>query len=160
MNLCPCGSQKSYSDCCAWFIDGNQAAPTPERLMRSRYTAYSLARMDYIQKTMRGKALQGFDEQAAERWAKKLVWLRLEIMDTSMATEDKGFVEFKASYVQKDRLHDLQEVSEFHRENGIWYYVDGELKSQQPGKQLVLRNTLCPCGSQKKFKNCHAKPQD
>ncbi len=39
--LCPCGSNKPYTDCCARYVEGNKHAPTAEALMRSRYTAYT-----------------------------------------------------------------------------------------------------------------------
>jgi SEC-C motif-containing protein len=43
--LCPCGSDnKKYTDCCGRYLDGGEAAPTAEALMRSRYTAYALGR--------------------------------------------------------------------------------------------------------------------
>lgn len=156
MNQCPCGSDKDYSNCCAKYIDGEQSAPSPELLMRSRYTAYTLARMDYIRKTMQGKPLKEFDERSGRLWAKKVAWINLKIINSSMASIDKGYVEFAANFVENDRIHTLQEVSEFHCEQGVWFYVDGVLKPQEPGKQPILRNTPCPCGSQKKFKNCHA----
>ncbi|HAU19042.1 MAG TPA: hypothetical protein DCS72_11975, partial [Marinobacter adhaerens] len=38
---CPCGSGKSYSECCQPLHHG-EAASTPEALMRSRYAAFVL----------------------------------------------------------------------------------------------------------------------
>ncbi|MGQ3891368.1 YchJ family protein [Legionella sp. CNM-4043-24] len=157
MTHCPCGSALTYQNCCGRFIDQLQAAGSPEQLMRSRYTAYSLTRMDYIKKTMRGRPLEGFDEDEAARWANRIIWLSLTILSTSMATGDKGYVEFKARYLENDRVHYLQEVSEFHREQDKWFYIDGELKPQEAEKKAISRNSPCPCGSQKKFKNCHGK---
>ncbi|MGE0616813.1 MAG: YchJ family metal-binding protein, partial [Bacteriovoracia bacterium] len=45
---CPCGTQSNYADCCERYISGKQYAPTPEALMRSRYTAYTKAEMGYL----------------------------------------------------------------------------------------------------------------
>lgn len=42
INDCPCGSQIEYKSCCGVYHQGARVAPTPEALMRSRYTAYSL----------------------------------------------------------------------------------------------------------------------
>ncbi|MEE0875740.1 MAG: YchJ family metal-binding protein, partial [Fibrobacteraceae bacterium] len=39
--LCPCGSGKSYAECCEGIIKGARLAASPEELMRSRYTAYA-----------------------------------------------------------------------------------------------------------------------
>lgn len=33
--LCPCKSEKEYTQCCEPFIIGNQLPDTPEKLMRS-----------------------------------------------------------------------------------------------------------------------------
>jgi len=40
MDICPCGSARSYADCCGPVIAGAQRAGTAEQVMRSRYTAY------------------------------------------------------------------------------------------------------------------------
>ena len=61
MTTCPCGSKKNYADCCQPFIELKKIPETPEQLMRSRYTAYTQANMDYIVRTMRGKAAADFD---------------------------------------------------------------------------------------------------
>lgn len=123
--------------------------------MRSRYTAYSLANIPYIKKTMRGKPLNGFDENEAMRWAKTVLWMGLQIVSTSLKQEDVGYVEFIAHFVDNKQIKSIHETSEFRREDGAWFYVDGV---QQPTKKIaVTRNMSCPCGSQKKFKNCHAK---
>ena len=39
---CPCGSGSTYDACCGRLHRGPDLAETPEALMRSRYTAYSL----------------------------------------------------------------------------------------------------------------------
>ena len=65
--MCPCGSteitakhpesrsnppegvaSKRYAGCCGRYIDLGGIAPTAEALMRSRYTAYTLGREDYL----------------------------------------------------------------------------------------------------------------
>ncbi|MBU6492427.1 MAG: hypothetical protein KGQ45_06600, partial [Burkholderiales bacterium] len=47
---CPCGGGR-YAECCGRFIDGGQVPASAEQLMRSRYTAYVLARGDYLRAT-------------------------------------------------------------------------------------------------------------
>jgi SEC-C motif domain protein len=49
--LCPCCSGLTYQNCCKPFHNGGLTAPTPEALMRSRYTAYCRGLVDYIIKT-------------------------------------------------------------------------------------------------------------
>ena len=39
---CVCGSRQQFSECCEPLLNEVQPAKTPEQLMRSRYSAYSL----------------------------------------------------------------------------------------------------------------------
>lgn len=159
MSTCPCGSQITYENCCGLYLEEKQVPQTPEKLMRSRYTAYSLAKIDYIKKTMKGKALIGFNEVEALQWAQNVTWVGLEIIQAKPAEEGIGFVEFIASFNEEDKLKKIQERSEFHQENGVWFYVSGTHVSRprKIKKTSPSRNSPCPCGSGKKFKNCHAK---
>ncbi|HVY53483.1 MAG TPA: YchJ family metal-binding protein [Gammaproteobacteria bacterium] len=124
---CPCGSQTAYSFCCSRFLSGMQTASTPEELMRSRYTAYSLADIGYIQRTMKPPAALGFKPEEAFEWANSINWLRLEVIKTS-CQGIKGSVEFKAYYQSSKKEFCIHEVSEFRLEEGSWYYVDGTMK--------------------------------
>lgn len=45
---CACGSNKKYIDCCGHYLDEVEVASNAEVLMRSRYTAYTLGREDYL----------------------------------------------------------------------------------------------------------------
>ena len=83
MMLCPCGSQKFYIACCGRYLDAGQIPSTPEALMRSRYTAYTQANIDYIQKTMRGKAAQNYNAEETRIWAQKADWQKLEVVKAS-----------------------------------------------------------------------------
>lgn len=154
---CPCGSQLSALQCCHPYLAGEALPLTPEALMRSRYTAYSTANIPYIIKTMRGKALQGFDENNASRWAKRVIWLGLKVLTTNNVTLDHGMVEFEATFVNRKTLQCIHEKSEFARVQGQWYYTEGiQLLPTHPlANQIITQQTPCPCGSQRKFKSCH-----
>lgn len=153
MGFCYCCSGKTYQLCCGKFIDEANIPETAEELMRSRYSAYAQAKTDYIEKTMRGKAALCFDKAEAALWAKSLKWVGLKVLQVSFLPElDKAYVEFLAFYCIEDRLHTIHEKSEFVRENGCWFYINGELYEIKP--QAVNRNSLCPCGSLKKYKRC------
>jgi len=152
MENCPCGTNKSYADCCGIYISGKQPAPTAEALMRSRYTAYTKIDIDYIKKTMRGVALNDFDITATHAWAERVTWLKLDVIHTS-EHGDNGIVEFVATYMENLQTRTLHERSQFIREDNHWYYVDGNTTTQNASKK-VGRNEPCPCGSNKKFKKC------
>lgn len=159
MSLCPCGSQKTYGSCCGLFIETEQKPQTPEQLMRSRYAAYSQGKTDYIKNTMKGTALIGFDELEAQKWANQVTWLGLEVLQAEPTTTDIGFVEFIVRLMEHGKQKIIHELSEFHKEQGIWFYVSGINKQASTKKNTttIARNGACPCGSGKKFKNCHAK---
>lgn len=157
MSKCLCGSEKAYEECCGIYHEG-KFAPTPETLMRSRYTAYAMADMDYIVKTMKGKPLQNFEKESVRKWALSVVWRSLSVLKAFQENEKIGFVEFIAEYFEGDKIKVIHEVSEFHREDEIWYYVDGvHPKGSLSKSKNVSRNEPCPCGSERKFKNCHGR---
>lgn len=160
MPSCPCQSTIDFLACCAPYLDGTAIPQTPEALMRSRYTAYSLAAIDYIKMTMKGKPLIGFNEHDIAVWASSVVWVGLKILATQLDAEDQGKVEFVARYIESDKLKSIHELSEFRRFDGRWYYVDGvhPMKSEFANVS-ISRNAPCPCGSNKKYKNCdHNRP--
>lgn len=122
--LCPCGSSKPFTDCCALYMDNNQPAPTAEALMRSRYTAYTLQREDYLLATWHPStrpAALGLAEDVATKW------LGLEVKRHEQTDTDHAIVEFIARYKVNGRAHRLHEISKFVREDGRWFYLDGAL---------------------------------
>lgn len=157
MSFCPCGSQKNFEQCCDLYINKGYVPEMPEQLMRSRYTAYSLAKVDYIQKTMLGKPLIYFNAQEAQEWAQNVTWVGLKVIQAYNETSEKGFVEFAASFLEHNQLKAIHELSEFHKKDNSWFYIDGNpIKSlDKNNRQKIARNSPCPCGNGKKFKNCH-----
>ena len=123
--------------------------------MRSRYTAYTQARIDYIQATMVGKAAEGFDQHSAAQWAKNVNWLDLNVIQVSPTKETTGEVEYLARYIDHDCLMQIHEKSRFHQQKGKWVYTGGEL-IHHPSQKLSPYDA-CPCGGIKKYKFCHAK---
>ena len=122
--ICPCGSDKKYPDCCGRYIDSGEIAPTAEALMRSRYTAYTMLREDYVRSTWHSStrpAALGLADDAATKW------LGLEVKRHEQQDADHAIVEFVARYKVNGRAHRLHEVSRFVREQGRWFYVDGDV---------------------------------
>lgn len=118
--LCPCGNQKRYADCCQPWHDG-ATAPTAESLMRSRYAAFVLELAPYLLATWHTRTRPAeivFDEPHPH-------WLGLQVKH-HQAEADSAEVEFIARYKINGRAHRLHEISHFVREDGNWFYVDGE----------------------------------
>lgn len=156
MAACPCGSEKNYVNCCGVFIEGKQTPTTPEALMRSRYTAYTQANIDYIARTMKAPASNHFNAVEARQWAERVKWLELKIVEAPSFDDQKGFVEFLAYFYDNNKRHAIHELSEFHKIDGEWYYVSGIAPKQKPLSltRRISRNDPCHCGSGKKYKKC------
>ncbi|MDP3559965.1 MAG: YchJ family metal-binding protein [Legionellaceae bacterium] len=157
MHNCFCGSGQEYISCCGQYIETEKQAPYPEALMRSRYSAYAQGNIEYIARTMRGKAAQGFSVESAQSWTNAVRWLSLQVLDAGIEPSGMGVVEFIAQYIQGDKLYLMHERSQFEHDHGRWYYVDGiQIPEAASGKEIA-RNQPCPCRKGKKFKNCHGK---
>lgn len=122
--LCPCGSNKKYVDCCGRYLDGGETAHTAEALMRSRYTAYTHGREDYLLATWHHSTRPVSLELASEPRSK---WLGLEVIRHEQTYPDHAVVEFVARYKVGGRAHRLHEISLFVREAEQWFYVDGNI---------------------------------
>lgn len=162
MTLCPCGSGREYESCCAPYVEGQELAPTAEALMRSRYTAHTLGRYDYLNETVHPDIRDEADHAEMQKWSEAVEWLGLEIFSTQNGTEadDSGEVSFEARYAVRGVPQSLKEDALFRRENGRWFYVDGHVYGQEPVRRQspkIGRNDPCPCGSGKKYKKCCGK---
>lgn len=148
-NLCPCLSNKNYLDCCGPLHQQTHLAETAEQLMRSRYCAFVMAKIDYLIATLHPSQRQHDDRIQLQQTVEATQWLGLQIIEHYQQL-DQAEVEFIAFYQDKP-LDQLHERSRFVKENDQWFYVDGELL---PAVKLG-RNEPCFCGSGKKLKRCH-----
>jgi SEC-C motif-containing protein len=159
---CICGLGETTETCCGPIIAGKAAAPTAERLMRARYTAYVEAAIDYLHDSIHPSHRADFDRAATLSWSKSATWHGLEILATEGGGEndEKGVVEFRARFSVKGMAQEHHERAEFEKEGGKWYFVDGKIVNQKPVTRegpRVGRNDPCPCGSGKKYKKCCGK---
>ncbi|WBU38780.1 YchJ family protein [Homoserinibacter sp. YIM 151385] len=122
---CPCGSGDPSASCCGPILEG-APAPTAERLMRSRFTAFALGDRAHLLRSWHPATRPAeLELDAATRWR------RLQIVDAVGGGEGdaEGVVEFRASYRDGEGAGLLHERSRFARHEGRWVYLDGE----QPG---------------------------
>ena len=123
---CPCGSGQTYTACCGVFIDYGALPAMAELLMRSRYTAYTLAREDYLLRTWHETtrpAQLGLQDAGPVKW----LGLRILRCEKGGIEDREGVVEFVARYEVNGRAERLQDVSRFVCEAGQWLYVDGQI---------------------------------
>lgn len=92
--------------------------------MRSRYTAYTLGREDYLLVTWYHSTRPSSLGLADTSHCK---WLGLEVKHHEQPTSEHAVVEFIARYKTGGRAHRLHEISRFVREAGQWFYVDGNI---------------------------------
>lgn len=122
---CPCGSGLDLTDCCGRWHEGD-AAPTAEALMRSRYSAYVLGLEEYLLLTWHADTRPLSLDLALQ--SPKPVWLGLSVKRHENPTPDTAVVEFVARMrIGGGSAQRMHEVSRFVREDGRWYYVDGDM---------------------------------
>lgn len=141
---CPCGSGQALAECCGRYHLG-EPAPTPEALMRSRFSAFALNLTDYL--------LASWHPDTRPRTLapdERTRWVRLEILESG-EQGDEGVVHFRATCREGRRWAVLEERSRFQREAGRWFYRDGQPTIT---RLKTGRNDPCPCGSGRKFKGC------
>ncbi|MDJ0343569.1 YchJ family metal-binding protein [Streptomyces sp. H10-C2] len=117
---CPCGLGESYRDCCGRFHSGRATAPTAERLMRSRFSAFAVRDAAYLLRTWHSTTRPsdiGFDPDQR--------WTRLEIIGTADGSpfHTEGTVEFRARFSLHGQADSQHELSRFVREDGLWVYL-------------------------------------
>lgn len=96
MSFCPCGSGRELDECCGPILAGTPA-PTPEALIRSRYYAFVLGRMDHIQRTHAPEIRDDFNPTEAQRTMAEVEWLGLDVRQAS-ESGDTGTVGFSIHF--------------------------------------------------------------
>lgn len=146
--LCPCQSGKSYTDCCQPFHLHQMIPDSAEKLMRSRYTAYTQVNIPYIVETTVPVQQPLLDQQAMQLWGDETDWAGLKIISHQpFVSKIHSWVEFKAFFNIENGIDAHHERSLFVLISGRWYFVD-------PTVPLPSQKQPCVCGSGKKFKHC------
>lgn len=128
---CPCGRRGpggrplTLGGCCGRYIGHLADAPAPdaESLMRSRYTAHVLCDADYVMATWHAATRP----RANVEFETGTKWLGLEVRDHRVIDASHAEVEFVARYRIAGRGVRLHERSRFLRDEGRWYYMDGDI---------------------------------
>jgi SEC-C motif-containing protein len=123
--------------------------------MRSRYSAFVLGDIDYIDRTHALEVRGDFNRAEAARTASEVEWQGLDVLASS-ETGDTGTVEFSIRFRRGGQDFGQHELSSFRREAGCWLYVGGKVGPKPPPRHVVKigRNDPCPCQSGKKHKKC------
>lgn len=125
IETCPCGSGQVLASCCGQFF-GEKLADTAEQLMRSRYTAYVFGDKKYLLKTWHKNTRPGALNLSQQE---PLKWIGLKVLNHNVDSGDpnQASVEFVARYRVNGRAQKIHELSRFCKEDGHWFYIDGDL---------------------------------
>ncbi|MCY1722966.1 YchJ family metal-binding protein [Prolixibacteraceae bacterium Z1-6] len=126
-DLCPCGSKQDYTVCCGAIISDQREAGTALELMKSRYTAYTNADIDYLMRSHHSSTRPIKERKSIKRWAESVKWMQLIILNTwdGTSSDEKGYIEFKALFLENGQINQIHEKSFFKREKEKWVYVSG-----------------------------------
>jgi SEC-C motif domain protein len=127
-----------YDECCGRWHKGwahAQHATTPQELMRSRYSAYALAKpgspqglqlLQYLLNTWHVSTLPDDLELSPTQW------IGLQVLHSEQSAQ-AGVVEFIARYKDGGKAHKMHEISRFILQDADsvhparWQYIDGQM---------------------------------
>lgn len=90
--------------------------------MRSRYSAFAMGNTQYLLATWHERT------RPALKLDDNPEWVKLEILAAGHQG-DQGHVHFRAFYRVQGELGMLAEHSTFVREDGVWFYLSGDIQS-------------------------------
>ncbi len=127
---CPCHSGKKYAACCEPFHQGI-LPPTALDLMRSRYSAYALSKIDYIIETSHPKHRDLLLPRAIlkakiNNFCSTTTFKGLSIIDKELS-EPFSTVTFRAELIQNEQDASYTEKSLFEKIQGRWLYLSGQI---------------------------------
>jgi SEC-C motif-containing protein len=120
-NPCPCGSGKKYKKCCGILHKGAVAKNALE-LMKSRYSAFAIGKIDYIIKTSTFQT----DYDDLKSFSDACEFQKLEILEFCDGNSE-AFVTFRATIFCQEQDNSFVEKSKFIKQGNIWLYESGEV---------------------------------
>ena len=97
MSNCYCGNPIPFKVCCEPYIKGKTHAPTAEKLMRSRFSAFATGAADYLVNTTHISKRRLHNKKEILAWSQSNKWLKLEVLASS-----ETIVTFKAYYLDEN----------------------------------------------------------
>lgn len=154
---CPCGiGGKTYENCCKKFHSGEETPSSPLNVLQSRYTAFAFRLPKYIVDTThpvcadyKKDKITAVKELNKEGMFDSFTFVKLEAGEEEPGKdEDEAFIEFKVhmkandsfgQYVQDEDVV-ICERSQFLKEDGVFKYAYGVVKSEASGLEDVILN--------------------
>ncbi|GAA3560225.1 YchJ family protein [Snuella lapsa] len=122
---CYCGNSKTYAECCQKAHIDMASVTTAEQLMRSRYSAFVLADVDYLMQSHHSTTRPIKEKNAIVTWAKSVHWIKLDVIETFKGNphDQEGTVTFNAYFYENGKIDVIHEKSAFIKENKHWKYL-------------------------------------
>ena len=143
-NVCFCGSQKPYIECCRPYHEGKEPE-TALALMKSRFSAYAMDLPEYLIRTTHPASPFFHNDEAV--WKEELHnfcrttrFEKLEVLD-SKEKDDQAMVVFVAHLTRFKKDATFTERSLFEKVNGKWLYRRGHM-ARGKVKELVEEGEL------------------
>lgn len=139
---CLCGSGSTYRACCRPYHHGGEP-PDPERLVRSRFSAFALGEGAYLVRTLHpaadARAAREEDDLARElSRAHRSARYRALIVHDVEVTGTRARVLFTARVFERGRDRSFVELSRFERTSEGWRYLDGVLRAADAGASWTI----------------------
>ncbi|MGL4743211.1 MAG: YchJ family protein [Dermatophilaceae bacterium] len=124
---CPCGGLPrgvALGACCGPVVRGERDAATAEQLMRSRFTAYTVADEHHLYRTWHARTRP--DVVESNPWVR---WVDLDIAEVvdGGPDDDTGIVAYRARWESGEgatrQQGEMSERSRFERRAGRWFYL-------------------------------------
>lgn len=124
-NLCPCGSNVSFDDCCKKYISGQNIVSTdPELLLRSRFSAYTMKEADYIYTSWHENYRPKESKEDFISSLKGIKFTKL-VVEEKLISLNKATITYIVFFKKITKLCQIHEKANFIFENGRWFYTDG-----------------------------------
>ena len=137
---CACTSGRPFQECCRPYLRGEQAAPDPVSLMRSRFSAFALDHAPYLWSTLHSTHPDRQKPEAdvlrsLRRASRAYSYDALQILDHAGAQVLFLATLSKSAFVER---------SGFAQEGGAWKYVRGDLIPAGPESPKLTPATFQP----------------
>ncbi|EFJ51642.1 hypothetical protein VOLCADRAFT_103277 [Volvox carteri f. nagariensis] len=163
--VCPCGSGAVYEACCLPYHQGPAVPPTPEALLRSRYSAYVAKEPAFIADTTHPDSPEYTGSRASYMGTVKQTMRRLDPLQLTLlgsepgTSQDEAFITFRLKRRVRDpeapkgaaaEVDELTERSRFIRVKARWMYLDSQFieeeEQEQQGKEKDKKAVVTGAG--------------
>jgi peptide deformylase len=147
LDRCPCCSNLSYSNCCQPFHN-KKPVENALQLMRARYSAYALHKIDFIIETTHPASPNYYENKIAWRKSLKAFCERTNFSKLVIHNfQESGLfaeVAFTAYFTQEEGADHFFEKSYFNKLQGKWLYLMGHPTAEKEAEMAFPSLDILP----------------